>query len=166
MNVNSTFGSRDRLWSCTHGALLLTVASAAVGCGSGVSQYDLSGSVTFRGQPVATGTIVFEPSAAHRNHGPPGFAKITAGQYDTRQPDCRGIIGGPHVVRIIGLDGIAQGELVNGLPLFPEYVVPVDFLRENSKRDFDVHLDKARGPTRPQAARRSSWLPLRYASVE
>lgn len=138
-------GARDvrhhgrRVW-------VLVALSAVGGCDSGDRRYDLAGSVTFRGKPVATGTIFFEPAAEQGNNGPPGFAKIKDGTYDTRQPDGQGTIGGPHVVRIVGLDGVANGELLNGLPLFPEFVVATQIPRENAIKDFDVPSGK---PTKP-----------------
>lgn len=140
-SIRLSIRQQGRVW-----VLLLAAISAEAGCGGDGARYALSGSVTFRGQPVPTGTIIFEPDRAKGNHGPPGFAKISAGKYDTRLSDSQGTIGGPHVVRIIGLDGITSGELINGLPLFPEHSVSADLPRHNATQDFEVRLGKAGPP--------------------
>jgi len=105
------------------------------GCG-GERTYRLAGKVTFQGKPVPAGQIVFEPAAG--NSGQPGFAKIKDGHYDTGILDGQGVIGGPHVVRIHGRDGIPRGELLNGLQLFPDYTAAVDLPKQTGSMDFDV----------------------------
>jgi hypothetical protein len=128
-----------RAWRWCGAVAILAALSASTGCGGGgVKRYDLSGSVTYRGQPVPTGSIVFEPDKTKGNEGPAGFAKIKAGKYDTRQEGGMGIIGGPHLVRIVGLDGKPSGELVQGMPLFPEYSTTVDLPKETGTHDFAV----------------------------
>jgi hypothetical protein len=70
------------------------------------------------------------------------MAKIRNGKYDTRQADSKGTIGGPHIVRIVGIDGKvsgdAGGEILQGTPLFPEYSVSVDLPKEDGTQDFAV----------------------------
>lgn len=118
----------------TAGAALLMAA----GCGSGERLYHLSGAITYQGRPVPAGTIVFEPDATKGNTGASGYAKIKDGRYDTKAPECKGTVGGPHLVRILGLDGIARGELLNGMPMFPEYSTMADLPQEDSTKDFEV----------------------------
>lgn len=110
----------------------------AAGCGGGERVYDLSGAVTYQGKPVPAGTIVLEPDVSQGNKGSPGFAKIKNGQYDTRQGEGKGTVGGPHLVRIIGLDGVARGELINGSPLFPEFNTTAELPKQNGTQDFEV----------------------------
>lgn len=115
---------------------LLTVFVA--GCGERPpTLYHVSGSVTFNGKPVPAGSVLFEPDTTKGNTGPAGFAKIKDGKYDTRDGG-RGTIGGPHIVRITGLDGIPAEELPEGTPLFPEYTKAIDLPKQNSTQDFDV----------------------------
>ena len=53
-----------------------------------------------------------------------------------------GILGGPHLVRIHGRDGIPRGELLNGLPLFRrDYETKVDLPKADAKQDFEVPAD-------------------------
>src|SRR5689334_24564800 len=89
------------------------------GCG-GQKVYSVSGTVTFQGKPVPTGQIVFEPDASAGNAGQAAFAKIKDGRHDTRL-EGQGTLGGPHLVRIHGRDGVPRGELLNGVPLFKDY---------------------------------------------
>ncbi len=100
--------------------------------------YHLSGAITYQGKPVPGGTIVFEPDATKGNEGAAGYAKIQDGRYDTRAEGDKGTAGGPHLVRILGLDGIPRGELLNGMPVFPEYSTTADLPTQDSTRDFEV----------------------------
>lgn len=69
-------------------------------------RYELSGQVTFKGQPVPVGTIVFVPDESKGNRGPGTSAGIADGRY--RTPLGQGTIGGPHKVRLSGYDGRVQ----------------------------------------------------------
>lgn len=120
------------------GTILLAVV---VGCGgpAGPARYDLSGAVTFGGKPVPAGRVVFEPDGDKGNAGPAAYAPISAGRYAT--PRGKGTVGGPHVVRITGTDGVPTPELPQGRMLFAEYRTTVDLPREASTKDFDVPAD-------------------------
>lgn len=121
-------------------SLAVTLALMTAGCGeSGPPSYDVSGTVTFDGQPVPAGKIMFEPDRSAGNEGPRGIAMIKDGQYQTL-PD-KGAIGGPHIVRIFGFDGIRPKGWSGsdfGTPIFPRYETKVDLPREPSTHDFDV----------------------------
>ena len=84
----------------------------------------------------------FEPDTEQGNSGPFGTAEIRQGRYTTAGN--RGVVGGPHLVRITGSDGVPlevadEGSIdPRGMPLFPEYVEHVDLPHGNSTRDFDV----------------------------
>ncbi len=107
------------------------------GCG-GEKIYHLSGAVTFQGKPVPAGHIVFEPDTSAGNSGAASFATIKDGRYDTRSLNGHGSVGGPHHVRILGLDGIPRGELLNGMPVFPEYSTTADLPKADATQEFDV----------------------------
>lgn len=108
------------------------------GCGGpdGPARFELSGTVTYGGQPVPAGEVAFEPDAAKGNAGPASYAQIQKGRYTT-QPS-KGTVGGPHVVRITGMDGMASGELPEGRMLFFEYTTTAELPKQDSTRDFDV----------------------------
>ena len=122
--------------------LLLAAAGAALlgaaGCGSdgGPTRYDLSGKVTYNGQPVRAGYILFSPDTS----GPGAQAGIKDGRYQT--PAGQGTIGGPHVVTISGFDGVAfeDGPVKNpmGKRLFTSCQVKADLPKEAGTHDFSV----------------------------
>lgn len=107
------------------------------GSEDGPQRYKVTGSLTVAGKPVPAGIIIFEPDLKKGNSGPGGIADIIEGKYKTK-PD-KGIVGGPHTVRIIGytkphLRGQPEPDL-----LFPEYRVAVDFPSDHDiEKDFDI----------------------------
>jgi hypothetical protein len=113
---------------------------AFVGCGqSGPQRYRLQGKITYGGQPVPAGTIVFEPDATKSNDGPQGIAPIEKGVFDTAFKGGRGTVGGPHRVTIMGCDGTNISEVSpQGKNLFEPYFTTADFPRTASSVDFDV----------------------------
>jgi len=121
---------------------ILPVALIA-GCGSGERTYRLHGQVTYQGRPVPQGYIVFEPDSARGNSGAAARSKIEDGRYDTRGAQGRGAIGGPHIIRIVGLDGkIAQATSMEEeslpRPLFPPYTFSQELPTKDSVLNFDV----------------------------
>ena len=123
---------------------VLTACLLAVGCGtSGSGTAHLSGKVTFNGQPLPAGRMVFLPDTAKGNSGPGGFAEIKDGVYDTRTNGAP-TAGGALIVRIDGFDGkTAPGNLV-GQPLFLNHEVHVEVPRTNAAQDFDVPASAAK----------------------
>ena len=129
----------------------LVMAVGAVGLlagcgGSGPTRYHVSGTVTFNGQPVPAGSIVFEPDTTAGNTGPQGRADISDGKFDT-QAGGRGTVGGAHLARISGHEkraGNVADEIGEKPPLFSDYLVKVDLPKQNSKQDFQVPADAAK----------------------
>jgi len=83
--------------------LLLPALLSVLGCGgSGQDgRMPLNGSVTYDGQPVPYGDIVFTPDGSKGNSGPQGFASIVDGKYDTRKGALgKGVAGGPMQLRV------------------------------------------------------------------
>jgi len=112
---------------------------AAPGCGDGGPKlYEISGTVTFKGQPVPAGTVMFTPDQRKGGSGPSGLATIKQGRYDTADSDGTGVMGGPYVVQIIGLDGKPTEMCPEGVPLFPDYTESIDLPRQNSTKDFET----------------------------
>ena len=124
--------------------VVLGLAAILAGCGDkGPARLRVSGKVNFDGKPVPAGQIVFEPDAAAGNNGPAGFAEITDGQYDTKKAGT-GTVGGPHHVRITGLDGKPAGTATVN-PLFNTYETKVDLGKSESTQDFEVPASAAQG---------------------
>jgi hypothetical protein len=119
----------------------LLILAACIGCGSGKERYRVSGKVTYAGQPVPVGRILFEPDRAKGNSGPQGFATIAKGEYDTALSGAKGSIGGPMLVKIDAFDGVPQGENSPplGTPLFPStFTQAIELPSGDSTHDFEI----------------------------
>lgn len=129
---------------------LVLLGCVLMGCGGGdeLPKFHVSGKVTFAGQPIKFGTIVFDPDRS--NPGPQGTAEIHDGAYDTKKQG-QGVIPGKFIVRITGFDkaGDPSSETPN-TPLFEEYAVPTNLATNDNKKDFDV--PKSSGGSPPGAA--------------
>ncbi len=118
-------------------ALGLAFVLCLVGCGSeGPDRYKVTGTVTYNGQPVPVGEVVFEPDASQGNSGPGSVAQIKDGKYQT-EPGM-GVMGGAYIVRIVGFDGVPVGDSTAGTGLFPPYETTVNLPEEGVTQDFEV----------------------------
>lgn len=139
----TTGGARER----SQAALIVAAVLVAVGCSSrqeGPQRFAVSGKVTFDGKPVPAGRITLEPDTAAGNSGPAGYGNIVAGRFTTYPR--MGAVGGPHIVRISGFDGVPAGEMVEGKPLFAEYMTKVELPSKATMIDFEVPLAPAKKP--------------------
>ena len=117
--------------------MLLILAST--GCGtSEPNTFHVSGQVTFNGQPVPAGTILFQPDSSKGTKGQAGLAIIRDGQFDTAAPGGRGTTGGDHRVQITGLDGKPVEMGPQGVPMFPVHIEAVQLPQADSTHDFDI----------------------------
>lgn len=73
---------------------IIAAATVAIGCGGAPEQTNVTGKITFDGEPVANGQIEFEPQGAGRM----AFAAIADGAYATAKD--RGVRPGKYLVRI------------------------------------------------------------------
>jgi len=119
--------------------ILLGITSFCCGgCGErGPARYQLSGTVTFAGQPIKAGMIVFEPNAG--TTGPGESARIVDGRYQTP----KGLVPGVMKATIQGCDGIpyevpGEGINPNGKELFAPYATTVTMPAEDFEQSFDV----------------------------
>ncbi len=132
-----TIRNNARQWT-----LAFAILGLCTGCGGsgsdGPQRYNLTGTVTYAGQPIAAGMIVFEPDDAAGNQGPGTVVEFIDGHY--RTPRGRGTIGGAHVVRIIGYTGQPEGgdDSTGVQPLFSEYKTEVDVPKRNASHDFEI----------------------------
>jgi hypothetical protein len=122
-------------------AIVCAALCGLAGCGEqGPPRYDLSGAVTWEGQPVPRGYIVFTPDNAAGNVGPGTQADIVDGRYQTAKGE--GTIGGPHTVTISGSDGqpYQDGPVTNpnGRTLFSDLKQTVDLPKSAGERDFSL----------------------------
>jgi hypothetical protein len=133
------------------GVLPIVACCLAVGCG-GESTYRVSGKVTFKGQAIPEGRILFVPDSKKGNNGPTGSAAIKNGQYDTGAEGGRGVIGGPMTVQIEAWDPSKKVDrpdksALSSIPqLFPPYQTSAELPKSDSTKDFDVPADAVKGP--------------------
>lgn len=128
---------------------LALVSATLVGCGgrNPAGLYEISGSVTFAGQPVPGGRIVFEPNEARGASGMVSIGDIANGSYRTRPR--RGFGGGPCRVTIYGTDGTVPTE-EKDTSLFAPWQTTIDLPREACRRDFDVPAEAAAKLSQPR----------------
>jgi hypothetical protein len=128
--------------------------SLALGCG-GDKSYRVSGTITFKGQPVPAGKIYFLPDGSKGNTGATGYANIKDGKYDTSATGGKGVIGGPTIIAIEGIDpsgppAKAESSEVTAKVLFPRYETAAELPKAASTKDIEVPADAAKGPTQPK----------------
>lgn len=126
------------LFSSRRSRLLITLASAlCLGCGdSGL--YRVSGTVTYKGQPVPSGEIRFTPHQG--NTGPMILAKIRDGSYET--PKDKGVVGGPYQLQVKGYAKAGNSNDPTapdfGTSLFGVYRENVEFPKDDYEHDIVV----------------------------
>ncbi len=86
-------------------SILVVLALFICGCAEkGPKRYRIHGTVTYKGEPVPIGTIMYEPDSSKDNSGPAGSAAIKDGKFDS-DLDGKGFSGGPQRITIQGFDG-------------------------------------------------------------
>jgi hypothetical protein len=142
MDANYSYQHMGLARSAT--AMVLVSLFVCTGCGGkkGVERYDLSGQVKYDGKIVPKGYLRFVPDKKQGNRGPGSSATIIDGQYKTMPG--QGTVGGPHVVTIVGTDGVAYKTKTGlyipiGRSLFPEIEKSIDIPKESGAvHDFDL----------------------------
>ncbi|MDY3561226.1 hypothetical protein R5W23_002488 [Gemmata sp. JC673] len=133
------------------GAVAAVACALAVGCG-GDGTHRVSGTVTFKGQPVPVGKIYFTPDATKGGSGPSGYADIKDGKYDTASAGGHGAPAGAVVISIEAFDPNAKPDKVDKSDtsgevliksLFPRYEVQADLPASSSTKDVDVPASAA-----------------------
>jgi hypothetical protein len=115
----------------------LVLCSVIGGCSEGEKLYNVSGTVTYDGKPIAKGLIFFDPVATKGTGGGQGFANIIDGRYNTAEMG-QGVRGGSYDVRVNGFDGKEANDAPFGQALFPEYTGTADLPMADSTYDLEV----------------------------
>jgi hypothetical protein len=110
-----------------------------LGCSKGgVDRYALSGKVTYKGEPVPFGRIVFTPDLSRGNDGPQGIARIVDGQYHTDKTG-KGAVTGSLIVQIDGYTAMpSSNEGGDAKPLFQNWTTSIELAPEQSTFDFEI----------------------------
>jgi len=124
-------------------AALAVLAGAALLAGCGGEQLnDVSGTITYDGNPIPKGIIFFDP--AKGTPGTSGNANIENGKYNTgaagQGKGVRG--GGKYHVRILGYTGVPTPDYPFGKELFPEYTFTHELPAQAQTFDYDVKKGK------------------------
>ena len=81
----------------------LAIACACGGCGKKVEQFEVHGQVTYEGESITEGKVLFMPSDESR---PQAIAKIVDGEYMTAFPG--GVFVGKYKVQVFGYRGTGK----------------------------------------------------------
>jgi hypothetical protein len=136
----------NKVRSLQHTLAIVFLLTSLNGCGrDGPVRQVITGNVTWKGQPIPTGALLFDPDVSKGNQGPQGFTLITDGKYDTRSANSKGCVAGPHIVTISGYDGkdIRQFHRY-GDPLFAPHKMEIDIPAEGGQIDLVVPDSAAR----------------------
>ncbi|GAA4427993.1 hypothetical protein [Bremerella cremea] len=122
--------------------LLMLIGSGCGGSNPSATDFHVSGTVQFNGQPLPAGKIYFTPDSSQGNQGPQGVAEISDGKYDTSESRF-GVVGGPYIVRIDGYDGVQPADDEDGLfpdgqVVFRDYEVKLTLPEENHVEDIQI----------------------------
>ncbi|QDT66488.1 hypothetical protein [Calycomorphotria hydatis] len=111
------------------GVALIAGCSAEV---EGPDRFPVSGTVTYNGEPVKHGDILFSPDRDKGNSGPASVAGIKDGKYETFPG--KGVIGGAFKVTISS----ENPEEAYSEPPFPPYETTIELPHEATTYDFIV----------------------------
>ncbi len=116
--------------------LAFLLLAPLVGCGASESnRFDVSGTVTYAGQPVTSGMVFFDPDVAKGSDGAQGYAEIIDGRFSTSETG-RGLGGGKYVVRIRGYGTAPAGKMPRAL--FDEHQTRVEVALASETLVFEV----------------------------
>ena len=127
-------------------SLGLLMLAGCGGSGDKITLYDVSGTVSYNGEPVPFGSVLFLADADEGNAGPQGVAEIEDGKFDTSVAG-RGVVGGAYKVIIQGRKEQSSADDDEGAvvpPLFTDYTTSIVFPEENSVQTFEVPAQTSR----------------------
>lgn len=116
--------------------IVLGAVTVIAGCAKEPALSQLSGKVTFKGEPVPAGWISFTPDVD--TGGEVRVMQIVDGAYDSAREPQKGLPPGKYSIRIAGFDGVripmyGQGKQIFN-PIDDELIVPA----ESTTKDFVI----------------------------
>ncbi len=118
----------------------LSALSILTGCGSkddGPARFHVSGTVTYQGQPVPRGTVIFLPDTTKGTKGPASKVQIVDGKYDTRSEGSTAPISGELLVQVNGFGAEVPNEEFPA-PLFEMYETTFNMPPKDATFNIDV----------------------------
>jgi hypothetical protein len=117
---------------------LIAAVCALHGCGpgNGLTMGRVSGVITYKGQPVEFGDVLFLPDSGKGNSGVPSMGSIgkDGSYFMSTQDSGDGVIAGFHKVGIRALDSIKVGQSESAEPSPPDASTPPTFAGRIEKR--------------------------------
>ena len=117
---------------------LILVSALSVGCNPGPKVAQISGAVTFKGQPVPAGYITFTPDVATGTLGQVVGFQIKNGKYDSKANVPPGLPPGSYKIRIGGFDGVKIPMWGQGKQIFNPIEDDCTVTEGSSTKDFEV----------------------------
>jgi len=118
---------------------VLICLTMLLGCSSKPKPAQLSGMVTFKGQPVPAGYVSFTPDVEKGGKGGVRVFQIKDGAYDSAKDTPPGINPGSYYVRIAGFDGKRIPMYGQGKQIFNEVTdLYVDVPEGTTTKDFVI----------------------------
>lgn len=107
---------------------------ALAGCNQKTEQFEVRGQVSYEGEPVAEGKILFMPNDESR---PQAIARIIDGEYATASPG--GVFVGEYKVQVFGYRG--TGKVQDLGALFGKQEQQVQYLPAKFNRETELTVD-------------------------
>jgi hypothetical protein len=108
-----------------------------VGCESKPTLTEISGTVTFKGQPIPAGDVSFTPEVSVAG-GQLQMYMVKDGKYDSTQTPEMGLLPGKYKVRINGYDGKQIPNFYSGKQIFNTVEEQIEITAGKMTKDFVV----------------------------
>ena len=109
-----------------------------LGCSPQPKMAQLSGKLTFKGQPVPAGYIVFTPDVASGNLGQNKVLQVKEGVFDSATAPEPGLKPGRYQLRIAGFDGKKVPFFGQGKQIFNPYEETFEVPEGTTTKEFVV----------------------------
>jgi hypothetical protein len=118
--------------------LLGLVGAFSLGCSQGPVLTEVSGTVTFKGQPIPAGDVSFTPDVSISG-GQLKMYMVKDGKYDSRENPGDGLLPGKYKIRINGYDGKQIPMYYSGKQIFNPYELETEITQAGmASMDFTV----------------------------
>lgn len=120
------------------GLTLAVLGLAVAGCSSKPALTEISGTVTFKGQPIPAGDVTFTPDVSIPS-GELRMYMVKDGKFDSKEKPGTGLRPGKYSVRINGYDGKQIPMYFSGKQIFNPYQLEMEIgTGSGVKQDFVV----------------------------
>ncbi len=116
---------------------VLLLLLVMVGCDSKPKLTEISGTVTFKGQPIPAGDVSFTPEVSVTG-GQLQMYMVKDGKYDSAQTPESGLLPGKYKVRINGYDGKQIPNYFSGKQIFNAVEEQIEITAGKMTKDFVV----------------------------